>query len=334
MNTTNDTMTKDGTKDAQSADDLAFINEQIEWLRTHRADMDASWAQVARWTGIPKGTVSQLCGESGYTGNREGYAQRIAQYRATLANQAQVTAELPTKPGYFETPTSKAVTQYLHQGQRGRIVLVALGAGLGKTESAMNFKAGNANVFYACMRPSSSGLMPMQLKVLRAMGEKSATGAPLKLSEMICDKVRDRTAPLIIIDEAQHLSIKALEEIRSWHDETGVGIALLGNEMVQQQLDGVSRAATFAQMFSRVALRMVRSKAIAGDAEALAAAWHIEDEEIITFLKKIVQMPGALRGATFALEVAHILASAQNSPLTLRHIENAWAQNSASARVA
>lgn len=330
MNNTNESM----TKDAQSADDLAFINDQIAWLRTHRAEMNATWAQLARWTGIAKGTVSQLCGESGYTGNREGYAHRIAQYRATLANQAQVTAELPERPSYFETPTSKAITQYLHQAQRGRIVLVALGAGLGKTETAKQFIAGNANVFHCTMTPSSSGLMPMQLKVLRALGERDVTGAPLKLSQMICDKVRDRTAPLIIIDEAQHLSIKALEEIRSWHDETGVGIALMGNEMVQQQLDGVSRAATFAQMFSRVALRLVRSKAIKGDAEALAAAWKIEDEEIIAFLQKIVQMPGALRGATFALEVAHILATPPNGPLTLRHIENAWAQNSASARAA
>ena len=334
MNTTNESMTKDALdRPKLAADDLAFINDQIAWLQQHKEEMGASWAELGRWTGVPKGTISNFAGPSGYTGDNMPIAASVAQYRATLVNQAQVTAELPDRPGYFETPTSKAVTQYLHQAQRGRIVLVALGAGLGKTESAKNFKSGNANVFHCTMAPSSSGLMPMQLKVLRALGERDATGAPLKLSQMICDKVRDRTAPLIIIDEAQHLSIKALEEIRSWHDETGVGIALLGNEMVQQQLDGVSRAATFAQMFSRVALRMVRSKAIAGDAEALAAAWHIADEEIITFLKKIVQMPGALRGATFALEVAHILA-AKSGVMTLRHIENAWAQNSASARAA
>lgn len=330
MNTTNETM----TKDAQSADDLAFINDQIAWMKQHKEELGASWADLGRWTGVKKGTISNFAGPSGYAGDNMPIAEKVAQYRATLITQAQVAAEIPERPPYFVSPTSYAITQYLHQAQRGRIALIALGAGLGKTETAKQFCKVNGNVFRAVMAPSSSGLMPMQLKVLRALGEKDAMGAPLKLSQMICDKVRDRTNPLIIIDEAQHLSIKALEEIRSWHDETGVGIALMGNEVVQQQLDGVTRAATFAQMFSRISPRLVRSRAIKGDAEALAAAWNITDESIIDFVREMVFKPGALRGATFALELGHILASSQKSPLLLRHVENAWAQNTASARAA
>ena len=64
-------------------------------------------------------------------------------------------------------------------------------------------------------------------------------------------------------------------------------------------------------------------------AEALAAAWKIEDPRMIAFLQEIVAKPGALRGATFALEVAHMLAVAQGVKVNLQHLKKAWAQNSA-----
>lgn len=313
----------------ESTEEQRFIQEQIDWLKAHKVELDASHSQLAEWTGIASGTLSQLIGEKGYTGRLLPYAQKIELYRRTLAAQADIAADLPEKPGYFETPTSKAITQYLHWAQRGRMVLVVTGAGLGKSQSARQFMLGNASSYLATMTPSTSGIMPMQSRVLRALGEKQVVGSPSALSEMICDKMRGRKHAVLIIDEAQHLSIKALEEIRSWHDETGMGIALMGNERVQQSIDGVSRAADFAQIFSRVALRLIRTRAVAGDAEALAAAWRIEDAKMIAFLQEIVGKPGALRGATFALEVAHMLAVAQGVKVNLQHLKKAWAQNSA-----
>lgn len=319
----------EAVKSAEASEEERFIREQIEWLRAHRAEMDASHSQLADWTGIPAGTLSQLISEKGYAGRTLPYAQKIELYRRTLAAQADIAADLPEKPGYFETPTSQAITQYLHWAQRGRMVLVVTGAGMGKTQSLGQFSMSNANCFVATMTPSTSGIMPMQSRVLRALGEKQVVGSPAMLSEMICDKLRDRRHAVLAIDEAQHLSIKALEEIRSWHDETGAGIALLGNERVQQSIDGVSKAADFAQIFSRIALRLIRTRAAPGDAEALAAAWGVDDARMIAFLRDIVDKPGALRGATFALEVAHMLAVAQGTKVTLQHLKTAWAQNNA-----
>ncbi|MFV0642946.1 MAG: AAA family ATPase [Sphingomonadaceae bacterium] len=307
-----------------------FTQTQIDWMNAHRDELGASWNELAQWTGIPSGTLSQVC-TGRYTGNTRKYAELIAGYRQTLAAQASIGADLPEKPTYFETPTSKAITHYLHWAQRGRIVLIAMGAGLGKSETAREFRNNNHGAFLATMTPSTSGIMSMQQKVLKSLGEKQVTGLPSALSEMICEKLRGRANAVLMIDEAQHLSIKALEEVRSWHDETGVGIALLGNERVQQQIDGVSRAAEFAQMFSRIGLRLPRSKAVKGDAEALACAWSLVDPAMVDFLRKIVAMPGALRGATFALEVAHMLAVAQGQRVSLQHLKKAWAQNSARA---
>lgn len=308
-----------------------YVEEQIEWLKAHREEMGASFNDIASWTGIARGTVSNLLGK-GYAGDKRKYADAIAAYRQTLSAQSEISADLPEKPAYFETPTSTAITQYLRWAQRGRLVLIVTGAGLGKTQTAKHFLRDNRNSFMATMTASTSGIMPMQQRVLRALGEKQAIGSPAHLSEMICDKVRDLRHAVIIIDEAQHLSIKALEEIRSWHDETGVGIALMGNERVQQSIYGVSRAADFAQIFSRIGLSLTRPRAVDGDAEALAAAWGITDNNIVAFVREMASKPGALRGATFALEVAHLMAVTQGTAVTLQHLKKAWAQNSRTAQ--
>jgi hypothetical protein len=307
------------------------IAEQIEWLNQHKAETGASYTQLATWTGIAHGTLSNLLGAKGYAGDRKRYADMIAAYRQTLASQASLVADLPEKPGYFATPTSQAVTEFLQWAQRGRLVLIVTGAGLGKTETARNFLRDNHNSFMATMTASTSGIMPMQQRVLRSLGEKQAIGSPAHLSELICDKVRNLRHAVIIIDEAQHLSIKALEEIRSWHDETGVGIALMGNERVQQSIYGIARAADFAQIFSRIGLNLTRPMAVEGDAEALAAAWGITDKAMVAFVAQMASKPGALRGATFAIEVAHMLALAQGVKVNLQHLKLAWAQNTRKA---
>lgn len=321
-----ETLSETITQSVQPTPEEQFIEEQIAWLKEYRAQTNASFTEVAAWTGIAHGTLSNLLGK-GYTGNRKKYADMIAGYRQTLAAQADLAPDLPEKPGYFETPTSQAITQYLQWAQRGRLVLVVTGAGLGKTETAKNFVRDNHNSFLATMTASTSGIMPMQQRVLRSLGEKQAIGSPAALSEMICDKVRNLRHAVIVIDEAQHLSIKALDEIRSWQDDTGVGIALMGNERVQQSIYGIARAADFAQIFSRIGLKLVRPRAVQGDAEALAAAWGITDKTMVAEICKWADKPGALRGATFAIEVAHMLAVAQGAKLSLQHLKNAWGQN-------
>ncbi len=304
-----------------------FVEEQIAWLNAHREEMGASFREIADWTGIAYGTISNVMAGT-YNGNRKKYADMIAAYRHTLTAQSEIAADLPEKPGYFETPTSKAIMHYLHWAQRGRLVLIVTGAGLGKSTTADRFLKDNSGSYMATMTPSTSGIMPMQQKVLRSLGEKHVIGSPAALTEMICEKLYNRKNATLIVDEAQHLSIKALDELRSIYDATGAGLVLMGNERVQQSIDGVSRAADFAQLFSRIGLRLVRQRAVAGDAEALAAAWNISDPAMVNFIREMVGKPGALRGATFVLEVAHMLAVAQNSQVTIKHLRNAWQQNS------
>ncbi|PIW54614.1 MAG: hypothetical protein COW16_10525 [Sphingomonadales bacterium CG12_big_fil_rev_8_21_14_0_65_65_10] len=301
------------------------IDAERRWLLEHKEAGGLSWSAIAKRINIPPGTISSF-GGGNYKGNLENIANTIFKYRQLLQTQAQITTEVPEVPGYFETPTSKELEVLLKWAQRGRIVVAALGPGLGKTSTAREFVECYPNVALATMSPSTAGVNNMQLEVLAALGDGDAVGTPQKLSRRIRDRVRDLGNPVLIIDEAQHLSEKSVEEIRSWHDAERVGIALFGNIQVMQRLEGGSRKAAYAQLFSRIGLKLVRELPLEGDCDALAAAWNIAGPREIEFIRKIGRMPGGLRGATMTLEIATMVAQSDDEPLSVQHLTDAWAQ--------
>jgi len=302
------------------------ILEQKNWLKDFRSQTGASWSELGKRIGIPQSTLAAFGSEKGYGGPEQPLADKIFRYRQLLVTQASIEVEAPETPGYFETPTSKQLNQVLAYGQRGKIVLAAMGPGTGKTMTAKHFAACYANVFVATMAPSTAGVNTMQIEVLEALGEKNPVGTPQKLSRRIRELLDGLGKPMLIIDEAQHLSEKSIEEIRSWHDAVGCGIALFGNVGVLQRLEGGNRASAFAQLYSRVSLKVVRPLPLIADIDALAEAWGMFDEPVTIYLHKIGMLPGGLRGLTMTLELASMLAAADRKVLALDHIKDAWAQ--------
>lgn len=300
--------------------------EQRAWIEEHRSDTKLSWRQLAsRLQGINHTSLS-LWVKSNYNGPGARFAEAIYRYRQTLISQAALKSDRPEAPTFFETETSKDLCSLLNQAQGGRIVYAALGAGLGKTKAARHFQECNSNVFLVTVAPSTAGLFNLQKEVLFALGFKTARGSTQTLSRQIKDHVRNLPNALLILDEAQHLLVSSIEEVRSWHDETGMGIALFGNEQVQQTLDGGTRSAAFAQIFSRVGGCCVRSRPLAADVEALLEAWGVTEEKACAEVHRIAQLPGALRSATFVLELAHMVAAYEKEDLQAKHVELAWTQ--------
>lgn len=306
-----------------------LIAEQKRWLREWRETTGASWTDLARALGIPSGTLSQFGSDRGYSGDQTKIADKIARHRETLSAQANLDLEWPSRPGFFETPTSRELQNMLSVAQSGRIVCAAYGAGLGKTQAIRDFQIRFDNVFVATIAPSSAGVNNMQIEMLEALGDRNAVGTPQKLSRRIRDKVKDLSLPLLVFDEAQHLSEKALEEIRSWHDLTDVGIALFGNATVLQKLGSGTQKAAFAQLYSRLGMKKERPLPRPGDVEALADAWSITDARARAYLHKICMVPGALRGGTHTLELATMFARADRVEVNISHLQDAWAQLSA-----
>lgn len=300
------------------------VEEQRGWLMAHKEQTGASWPMLAQQTGIPNGTISQF-GPGTYKGNNDEIARKIYRYRQHLAAQAEIDAEAPAIPGYVDTPTSHRILSLLKWAHRGRIVVAAMGPGTSKTFTARHYQASVTNVWMVTMTPSTASMNNMQIELLAVMGERDAHGSSQTLSRRIKERINN-SGGLILIDEAQHLSEKALEEIRSWYDATGTGIALIGNEMVIGRLEGGARKAAYAQLFSRVGMRHIQNLPLAEDARVIAGAWGVEDAKQIAFITQKAMMPGGLRGITMMLELATMIAASESRALQLTHLGDAWTQ--------
>ncbi|RHW17176.1 hypothetical protein D1610_11545 [Sphingomonas gilva] len=304
-------------------DTLAIdVEAERAWLNAYKADTRLSWSEIGPKMGIPGGTLSPFALNS-YNGDNERIARAVFSYRQLLTSQAELAIAMPDRPNYFETPTSRRVTTMLQVAHRGRITVIATAPGLGKTEAVKNYQASVPQVWRATMKPSTGGIMTMQVKILASMGEPDAKGTPLALTTRIERLVRG-TGGLLVIDEAQNLGEKALEEVRGWHDETGIGVALVGNEDVLLRLELGSKKDAFARLASRVANRFIARGPMEGDAAALADAWRVDAADQRGFLADVAKRPGALRTCTMVMETAHMLAAAENDALKLAHLQDAW----------
>lgn len=301
------------------------IEEQREWLKAYREAEDLSWKALSRSSGIPASTLG-LFASSTYSGNNAKVAENIFRHRQKLVSQRSLKGKLPKAPAYYQTPTSEKIIGVLSWAQRGRIVLVPMAAGLGKTMTAEHYKACNSNVYLCTCSPATASVHSLQRAVLMALGSINLVGSMQVLSSRIIDLLKDKTDALLILDEAQHLTTRALEEVRGWHDASKVGVALMGNESILPRIEGANRSSEFAQLFSRIANKIPQSKPEAADVEMLLDAWEIRDEHVSTLIHRIATKPGALRVATFTLEMAVMLATVCKEDLNENHVHEAWLQ--------
>ncbi|MFZ5747669.1 MAG: AAA family ATPase [Pseudomonadota bacterium] len=299
------------------------IVEQRSWLQEHKAATGMSWSEMASKTGIPAGTLSQF-GAGSYAGDNLRIAQAVYRYRQLLISQAAIAVDIPDRPPFFETSTTRRIITMLSIAQRGRMVVIAGAPGTSKTETAIHYRESVSNVWIATMKPSSSGINPMQQRVLAALGQPDAKGTPQALTTQI-EAALLKSVGLLIIDEAQHLSEKSLEEIRSWHDATGIGIALVGNEEVLTRLTLGSKRDAFARLASRIAQRLIFRGPSEQDALALADAWDLEGAAERAFVVDKSKRPGGLRTCTMLMEIAAMLAAADKSQVRVEHLRDAWA---------
>lgn len=308
------------------------VAEQRAWLNEHKKDTGLSWKQLSSRTGVSHSTVSLFAGNN-YNAPGDNIAKAIFRYRQTLVAQAAMKIELPEIPGFFETQTSRDLVYMISWAHRGRVSASALSPGLSKTMTARHYEACNSNVFLVTCSPTLANIVALQHEIMEKLGNPSLQGLPHTISRAIRTRLRNITYPLLIVDEAQHLTEKSLDELRSWHDDPTInlGIALLGNAGLMHKLEGQRRAIDRAQLFSRISQKMLRVKPLREDVEALIEAWSISNPEVETLVHQIAQTPGALRETTFVLETAHMLAASERSELALNHVQDAWVQRSSRA---
>lgn len=280
-----------------------------------------SQAAAAKEIGISPPTLNQWLNGK-YLGNNEEIEEKVERWLDAQARQFDVSSRMPGKLGFFSSPSSQKILDTLAYAQMaGDIVCVYGGPGVGKTVTLRQYRDTNPATWIATMAPDSAPVVPALEEVAEAVGLRDAAGGARKIARAVRRKV-EGTRGLLIIDEAQHLSVAALEELRSIHDATGIGLALVGNEAVYARLTGGTRASHFAQLFSRIGSRLFISRPTIGDVRALAAAWGVKGKAEMDLLQQMASKPGALRGVSKVLALASM--SAGGAEITVAALRHAW----------
>lgn len=258
-----------------------------------------SQTALAKEIGVGKSTISMwLAGEY-----KRDPSKVESQLDTWLEAHAPADEQQP-EIEYYETPTSEKVLSALAYCQaQGDMGTVYGGPGVGKTRSAQYYQSRYPAVWIATASPAASTVFPFLEELADAVGLADYGGSARAISKAVRDRVRG-TRGLLIVDEAQHLAVRALEELRSVHDATGIGLVLLGNERVYEQLTGGTRAAYFAQLYSRVGLNLHLRRPTELDIERICLARGVVNIDSQALLWRVAQRPGALRGALKALNLA------------------------------
>jgi DNA transposition AAA+ family ATPase len=311
-------MALDGVQDQTAVRD-AFADTRAELQQLIANGLSRS--EIARGADVSLTTVSQFMSQT-YTGSYENVDAKLRRWLLARAERKALSSNLPTAPEWFEAPTAARIRSALTYAQiAGDLVLVMGGAGLSKSTTCKRYASERPNVWHIEMRKCDATLVPCLERIARVMGVKMNTRAASAIQDAIEAKLSG-TQGLLIIDEAQHLSTDALETVRAIQDGTKVGLALVGNESVYARITGGSRAAEFAQLFSRIGKRVRLGKPTKGDVDALADAWSIQAPAARELLQAIAGKPGALRSCTKVLRLAAVIAGGQ--ALDVDHIRSAW----------
>ena len=275
---------------------------------------------VASGTGVPYGTIAAWLAGT-YAGKTEDKAEKVALWLDAREQKARVSMAMPAAPTFLETDSSArmlALFQYCQHAPD--IGVIAGGAGIGKTTTAFEYQRRAPNVFIITAEPvmTSASNFLVELATIMSLPE----GTPIRMSRAISRKLYNANA-LIIVDEAQHLSTSTLNQARALHDASKCGLVFVGNETVYGRM-GDGRA-EFAQLFSRVGMKHTQTRPREEDVRALLKAWGLGIDERLPLA--IAKKPGALRGLTKCIRLAHVLANGEGAAhVEEKHLRSAWDQ--------
>ena len=130
---------------------------------------------------------------------------------------------------------------------KGKIGVCVGRAGLGKTVAVKEY---TKNALDAILIESDSGYTAKSLlKEIHRRLALSGKGSVYDLMGEVVNKL-NQSGRLLIIDEAENLPYRALEITRRIHDKTGVGVLLVGRNILFENLRGFNNQ--YDQLYSRV----------------------------------------------------------------------------------
>lgn len=271
---------------------LALL-EKVEALQKEKKLTQNGVAQVI---GVSKTALSQA--RSGKLENTQNFFSTLSAYFSVKEKAKLTYSELK----YVPTSISEHIYDVIALCQvKGGLAVACGDAGIGKTKAAQKFVADNpSNSFLITINPCLTNVKSL----LKTIADRIGAGQEKSVNDLwfsIANKLSDGT--VLIFDEAQHLTVKTIEVLRSFSDyfnDKGqtLGICFIGNMETITRMGG--KRAEFAQISNRTKQRKFYRNTEIQREDICKLFPVLEAEKMdaeIDFLLRIAHTSQALRGA-------------------------------------
>ncbi|OJF91728.1 DNA transposition protein [Rhizobium sp. 58] len=309
--------------DNKSADDIATWWALVDTVIGVATANGWNKAEVARRISMADGTFSQWFSGK-YAGRLDGHNRTVSQWLSAMEESAKSTGRIPQSPAFLALRGTREIFETLDWAQAcPDLVMITLGAGMGKTEACAHYEKTRPHVYRATVSENTKTVHGMLVELADELDVQEHN--PARLARAIGNRLkRTGGGTLLIVDEGQHLNDEALNQLRHFVDVYKCGVAIVGNSEVYSRFAKVKGGKSYAQLKSRVGKRLQQAAPYNEDLLAFIGAWNITDESSIKFLMGIGLKGGAFRQIDKTMKLASMVATGRDEAVTLRHIEAAW----------
>lgn len=216
----------------------------IEILKAHIASTGMSQKQVGAQIGKSAAVVNQYL-KGTYKGDVEGVDKAVAE----LA-QRQQSKTTDVSSDFIETPmASRTMQSCMFAHAMCDMQLIVGDAGLGKTMALKEYAARHSNVIMLEVDPTFSSKV-LLAEISNALGLTVGRNNNAMMTAVI-EKLKGSDR-LLIVDEAELLTLNSLEILRRIHDKAEIGIVLAGMPRLRANLRGAR--GQYKQIYSRIGM--------------------------------------------------------------------------------
>lgn len=277
-----------------------------------------SQRQVSKETSLSTSVISQFLNGT-YPGDNAEVSKTIEQYLSVGKERLNSVSDTRFYEGLYNTQEVLFACNYAHRNND--ITLVSGDAGAGKTTALKYYAETNTGVIFVTANACTTTATAVLTLICRKVGRQVPSRRAALMSALV--EQLSGTNRLIIIDEADHLSLDALQAVRNLNDEAQCGIVLSGNDKIYRQMLSPRRGYEYDQIRTRI---IVRKKVFNEyTIDEMKAMFPALNQECIGYLLKLACVE-SLRTAKKLYEVAAAVAAAKGQNLMVKHLRETQTQ--------